>query len=121
MCIRTFAIIFKFGMYVIIIIIYFFTTAAASTVSSCSCSTVTVNCLSQMSSITTPVTKLPSMEYSQHSILSQLSSYAAIVSDTHSTFSCSPVTVVECSTTSSSVVTSISGPLISVVTTAAGT
>ena len=86
----------------------------ASTDVPSSCSTVT-----QRSSITTPV----SMEYSQHNILSQPSSCVTIVSDTHTTFSCSPVTifsVVECLTTSSSVVTSISGQVITTVTTTAG-
>ena len=61
------------------------------------------------------------MEYSQHSILLQPSSGVTIVSDTHFTFSCSPVTtlsVVDCLTTSSSVVTSISGQVVSTVTTA---
>ena len=74
-------------------------------------------------SLPTPVTKSPSMEYSQHNILSQPSSCVAIVSDTHTTFTCSPVTtlsVVECLTTSSSVVTSISGQVVSTVTATAG-
>ena len=75
-------------------------------------------------SLPTPVMKSPSMEYSQHNILlSQPSSCVTIVSDTHTTFSCIPVTtlsVVECLTTSSSVVTSISGQVISTVTPTAG-
>ena len=74
-------------------------------------------------SLPTPVMKSPSMEYSQHNILSQPSSCVTIVSDTHTTFRCSPVTtlsVVECLTTSSSVVTSISGQVISTVTPTAG-
>ena len=74
-------------------------------------------------SLPTPVMKSPSMEYSQHNILSQPSSCVTIVSDTHTTFSCSPVTtlsVVECLTTSSSVVTSISEQVISTVTPTAG-
>ena len=65
----------------------------------------------------------PSMEYSQQNILSQPSSCVTILSDTHTTFSSSPVTtlsVVECLTTSGSVVTSISGQPISTVTTTAG-
>ena len=98
------------------------TVAAASTVSSSSCSTVTVNCLPQKSSISTiPVLKSPSLEYSQHNILSQPNSCVTTVSDTHATFSCSPVTtlsVVECLTTSS---TNISGQVISTVTPTAGT
>ena len=104
---------------------YLFTIAAASTVSSSSFSTVMVKSLSQISSISTPVVKSSSMEYSQHNILLQPSSCVTIVSDTHTTFSCSPVTtlsVVECLTTSStsSVVTSISGQVISTVTATAG-
>ena len=75
------------------------------------CSTVT-----QRSSITTPV----SMEYSQHNILSQPSSCVTIVSDTHTTFSCSPVTTLSVVESSSSVVTSISGQVITTVTTTAG-
>ena len=74
-------------------------------------------------SLPTPVMQSPSMEYIQHNILSQPSSCVTIVSDTHTTFSCSPVTtlsVVECLTTSSSVVTSISGQVISTVTPTAG-
>ena len=96
---------------------YLFTITAASTVSSSSFSTVMVKSLSP------PVVKSSSMEYSQHNILSQPSSCVTIVSDTHTTFSCSPVTtlsVVECLTTSSSVVTSISGQVISTVTATAG-
>ena len=85
-------------------------------------STLMVESIPQRS-LPTPVMKSPSMEYSQH-ITSQPSSCVTIVSDTHTTFSCSPVTtlsVVECLTTSSSVVTSISGQVISTVTpTAAG-
>ena len=64
------------------------------------------------------------MEYSQHNILSQPSSCVTIVSDTHTTFSCSPVTtlsVAQCLTTSTSVVASISGQVVSTVTTTAGT
>ena len=61
------------------------------------------------------------MEYSQQNILvvSQPSSLVSIVSDTHTTTS--PVTtlsVVECLTTSSTVVTSISGQHVSTNTTA---
>ena len=97
------------------------TVATASTVLSSSCSTVTVNCLPQRSSIT-PVIKSPSMEYSQQNNLSQPSSCVTILSDT--TFSSSPVTtfsVVDCLTTSSSVVTSVSEQAISTVTTTTGT
>ena len=85
-------------------------------------STVMVESIPQRS-LPTPVMKPPSMEYSQHNILSQPSSCVTIVSDTHTTFSCSSVTtlsVVECLTTSSSVVTSISGQVISTVTQTAG-
>ena len=49
------------------------------------------------------------MEYTQQNILSQPSSCVTIVSDTHTTFSSSPVTtlsVVECLTTSSIVINS---------------
>ena len=95
------------------------TVAGASTVLSSPCSTVTVSCLPQRSSIT-PVIKSPSMEYS---ILSQPSSCVTIVSDTHTTFSSNPVTtlsVAECLTTNNSVVTSIIGQVISTVTTTAG-
>ena len=98
---------------------YLITIAAASTVSS----SVMVKSLPQISSISTPVVKSSSMEYSQHNILSQPSSCVTIVSDTHTTSSCSPVTtlsVVECLTTSSSVVTSISGQVASTVTATAG-
>jgi len=81
-----------------------------------SSSTVKVNCLPQRSSIVL-VMKPPSMEYTQQniSVVSQPNSSATIVSDSHTTFSSSPVTtlsVVECLTTSSSVVTSISGQAI---------
>ena len=96
------------------------TVAVASTVLSSPCSTV--NRLSQRSSIT-PVIASPSMEYSQQSILSQPSSCVTLLSDTHTTFSSSPVatlSVVECLTTSSSVITCISGQIISTVTTTAG-
>ena len=102
---------------------YLITIAAASTVSSSSFSTVMVKSLPQISSVSTPVVKSSSMEYSQHNILLQPSSCVTIVSDTHTTFSCSPATtlsVVECLTTSSSVVTSISGQVVSTVTTTAG-
>ena len=64
------------------------------------------------------------MEYSQQNIIiavSQPSSLVSIVSDTHTTTS--PVTtlsVVECLTTSSSVVTSISGQHVSAITTIEG-
>ena len=98
------------------------TVAGASTVLSSPCSTVTVNCLPQRSSIT-PVIKSPSMEYDHQNILSQPNSCVTIVSNTHTTFSSNPVTtlnVVEYLTTSNSVVTSISGQVISTVTTTAG-
>ena len=60
------------------------------------------------------VMKPPSMEYTQQniSVVLQTNSSVTIVSDSHTTFSSSPVTtlgVVECLTTSNSVVTSISG------------
>ena len=77
-----------------------------------SSSTVKVNCVPQRSSIISLI-KSSSMEYTQQniSVVSQPNSSVTIVSDSHTTFSCSPVTtfsVVECLTTSSSVVTSIS-------------
>ena len=61
------------------------------------------------------------MEYSQQNILSQSSSCVTVVSDTHTTFSSSPVialSIVECLTTSG-----ISGQVtnISAITTTAGT
>ena len=62
------------------------------------------------------------MEYNQQNIISQPSSCVTIVSDTHT--NSNPVTtlsVVECLTTNNSVVTSISGQVISTVTTTAGT
>ena len=67
----------------------------------------------------------PSAEYSQHNILvtSQPTSCVTIVNDTDITINSSPVTtisVVECLTTSGSVVTSISGQAISPITTIAG-
>ena len=65
----------------------------------------------------------PSMEYSQQNILSQPSRCVTIVSDSHTTFSSNPVTtlnVVECLTTNSSVIASISEQVISTVTTTAG-
>jgi len=57
------------------------------------------------------------MEYTQQniSVVSQTSSNVTIVSDSHTTFSSSPVTtlsIVECLTTSISVVTHISGQAI---------
>ena len=84
-------------------------TIKATTILSSSSSTVTH---SPQRSLITPAIQSPSMECNQHSILvvSQPSSVVYIVSDTHTTTS--PVTtlsVVECLTTSSSVVTSISG------------
>ena len=65
------------------------------------------------------------MECNEQGILvvSQPTSCVTIVSDTHTTFSSVPVTtlsVVECLTTSSSVVTSISGPHVSTITSSAG-
>ena len=98
------------------------TVAGASAVLSSSCSTVTVNCLPQRSSIT-PVIKSSSMEYDHLNVLSKPNSCVAIVSNTHTTFSSNPVTtlnVVECLTTSNSVLTSISGQVISTVTATAG-
>ena len=96
------------------------TVAGVSTVLSSPCSTVTVNCLPQRSSITQVITS-PSMEYSHQNILSQPNSRVAIVSDTHT--SSNPITtlsVVECLTTNNSVVTSISAQVISTVTRTAG-
>ena len=64
------------------------------------------------------------MEYNQQNNLSQPSSCVTILSDTHTTFSSSQVTtlsLVDCLTTNSSVVTSISGQVISTATTTAGT
>ena len=82
--------------------------------------TVAANCSLQGTSVT-PIIRSPSVEYSQQNI-SQPNSLVSIVSDTHTTTS--PVTtfsVVECLTTSSSVVTSISGQHVSTITTTAGT
>ena len=91
-----------------------------SAVLSSACSAVTVNCLPQRSSIT-PVIKSPSMEYSQQNTLSQPSNCVTVVSDTHTTFSSSPTfSVVECLTTTSSVVTSISEQDVSTITITAG-
>ena len=73
----------------------------APIVYTCSSLTVTVNCLSQNQQSTV--------------VVSQPSSHVTIVSDTHTIISPTPVTtvsVVECVTTSSSVVTGISGPTI---------
>ena len=76
--------------------------------SSTSCSTASVNHLPQ-GSTTTPLIQSLTMEYSQQ----QSTNSVTIVSDTHTTTS-----VVECLTTSSSLVTSVSGQAI---TTATGT
>ena len=84
--------------------------------SSTSCSTASVNHLPQRST-TTPLIQSLTMEYSQQ----QSTNSVTIVSDTHTTTS--PVTtlsVVECLTTSSSVVTSVSGQAVSAITTAIG-
>ena len=79
------------------------------TVISSSSSTATVNCLPQ---------------WQQNiSVVSQPSSCVTIVSDTHTAISSTPVTtvsVVECLTTNSSVVTSISGQDVSSNTTTSG-
>ena len=73
----------------------------------------------------TPAIESPNIEYRENIlVVSQPTSSVTIVSDTHTTFSSVPVTtlsVVECLTTSSSVVTSISGPHVSTITTTAGT
>ena len=87
-------------------------------------SAVTVKCLPQGSS-NVSVIKSCNVEYTQcnFSVVSQPSSSITIVSDSHTTFSSSPLTtlsVVECLTTSSSVVTSISGQAISAITTTTG-
>ena len=79
------------------------------TIISSSSSTVTVNCLLQ--------------RQQNISVVSQPSSCVTIVSDTHTTISSTPVTtvsVVECLTTNSSVVTSISGQDVSSITTTSG-
>jgi len=65
------------------------------------------------------------MKYTQQNILavSQTNSSVTIGSDSHTTFSSSPITtvsVVECLTTSSSIVTSINGQAISTITTNTG-
>ena len=76
---------------------------------SSSSSTVTVNCLPQ--------------RQQNISVVSQPSSCVTIVSDTHTTISSTPVTtvsVVECLTTNSSVVTSISRQDVSSITTTSG-
>ena len=81
-----------------------------------SCSTASVNHLPQRST-TTPLIQSLTMEYSQQ----QSTNSVTIVSDTHTTTS--PVTtlsVVDCLTTSSSVVTSVSGQAVSTITTATG-
>ena len=79
------------------------------TVISSSSSAVTLNCLPQ--------------RQQNISVVSQPSSCVTIVSDTHTTISSTPVTtvsVVECLTTNSSVVTSISGQDVSSITTTSG-
>ena len=79
------------------------------TIISSSSSTVTVNCLPQ--------------RQQNISVVSQPSSSVTIVSDTHTTISSTPVTtvsVVECLTANSSVVTSISGQDVSTITTTSG-
>ena len=79
------------------------------TVISSSSSTATVNCLPQ--------------RQQNISVVSQPTSGITIVSDTHTTISSIPVTTVsvaECSTTDSSVVTSISGQDASSITTTTG-
>ena len=71
----------------------------------------------------TPVLKSPNMEYSQHviSVVSQPTSLISIVSDTHTTTSTvATLSVAECSTTSCSVVTSISGQSVSNITATMG-
>jgi len=78
--------------------------------------TVKVDCLPQQSSIVSLMKSL-SIENTQQniSVVSQPNSSVTIFSENHTTFSCIPVTtlsVVECLTTSSSVVTSISGQAI---------
>ena len=80
-------------------------------------SKVAVDCLSERSS----VVKSSSTECRQQSILLQQSSGVTIVSDTHTTSSSSPLSTLECVTTSNSVVISnVGGQLISSITTAAG-
>ena len=59
----------------------------------------------------------PGMECNQKNIISQPSSCIAIVSDTHTTFSSNPVTALSVLTTNNNVITSISGQVISTVTT----
>ena len=74
------------------------------------------------SSLTVTDKCLPQMQHIV-SVVSQPSSCVTIVSDTHTTISSTPVTtvsVVECLTTNSSVVTSISGQDVSSITTTAG-
>jgi len=83
------------------------------------------------SSLSSPVTgssvmKLPCMNYIQQniSVVSQPNISVTICSDSHNTFDSSPVTslsVVEYLTTSSGVVTSISGQAISTITKTTGT
>ena len=90
-----------------------FTLVVATTVSPSSTSTVMINSLPSQPSVT-PMTQSLNMEYSQQSIsdVSQPNSCVTIVSYVHTTISSSPITslsVVECLTTSSSVVTSING------------
>ena len=115
---------YTFTFFVFITLKYFvlITVAGASTLLSSPCSTVAVNFLPRRSSIT-PVITSPSIECSQQNILSQPTSCVTIVSNAHTTFSSNPVTtlsVVECLTTNNSVVTSISGQVISTITTTAG-
>ena len=106
-------------MYVcIIIMIFIYCTLAneCNTDFPTSSSTVKVNHLPQQSSIVS-LMKPPNMEYIQQniSVVSKSNSSVTIVSDSYTTFSFSPVTtfsVVKCLTTSSSVVTSISGQAI---------
>jgi len=94
-------------MYYIYVFIYSTLAEDCNAVFSSSSSTVTESSFISLM-------KSPSMEYTQQniSVVSQPKSSITIVSNNHATFTSIPVTtlsVVECLTTSNSVVTSISG------------
>ena len=73
-----------------------------------------------MSSVT-PVMKSCRIENSQHDISSQTSISVPVVNETHTSSTALTTLSVECLAISSSVVTSISGQVISTITTTAGT
>ena len=88
----------------------------AETVLPSSISTEAINCLSQRSSLT-PVITSPRIDYSPQNISSQPTSSVTVISDTHTTFSSSPVatSISGCLTPTSDSVNS-SGPVVSTIT-----